>query len=253
MLILLKSYFCKVKIKMMRKFLSLIAITFLMMSCSEDVKFNDPGLQGLKNDSFWRAADVRAYVTDGKLTIEAYAQYEVLTLGTSSTNLGKYKLGSTNSSNFASYATTFDDVAIEYATIPTPGPVSTVSLTNVGTGYTDATSVATTGGSGSGLSVNIKANANGGVTEVTLLSRGNGYMAGDIVTITGGNLNSKFRVVNVQNSNGEIEILQFDNVKMTISGKFKFNAVNSNNNPLSADVVNFQSGEFYNVQIYPSI
>jgi len=123
----------------------------------------------------------------------------------------------------------------------------------VGTGYTDATSVATTGGSGSGLSVNIKANANGGVTEVTLLSRGNGYMAGDIVTITGGNLNSKFRVVNVQNSNGEIEITQFDNVKMTISGKFKFNAVNSNNNPLSADVVNFQSGEFYNVQIYPSI
>lgn len=238
---------------MMRKILSLIAIAFLINSCSEEVKFNDPGFQGLKDDVFWRANDARAYINNDKLTIEAYTAYEIVKLGTSSINVGKYSLGTTNVNNFASYSSNFNDVLLEYATIPTPGPVSGVVINNTGTGYSNATSVATTGGSGSGLSVNIEVNANGGVTKITLVSRGNGYLAGDLVTVTGGNLNCKFRVLNVQNSNGEIEITKYDEVKMTISGKFKFNAVNSNNNPFGGEVVNYQFGEFYNVQIYPSI
>ena len=237
----------------MRKILSLIAIAFLINSCSEEVKFNDPGFQGLKDDVFWRANDARAYINNDKLTIEAYTAYEIVKLGTSSINVGKYSLGTTNVNNFASYSSNFNDVLLEYATIPTPGPVSGVVINNTGTGYSNATSVATTGGSGSGLSVNIEVNANGGVTKITLVSRGNGYLAGDLVTVTGGNLNCKFRVLNVQNSNGEIEITKYDEVKMTISGKFKFNAVNSNNNPFGGEVVNYQFGEFYNVQIYPSI
>lgn len=237
----------------MRKILSLIAVAFLMISCSEEVKFNDPGFQGLKDDYFWRANDARAYINDGKLTIEAYAPYEVLTLGTSSTSLGKYNLGTTNTNNFASYSSTFDDVELEYATIPTPGPVSLVTIQNRGTGYSDASSVAVTGGSGSGMSVNITTDATGKVTSFEIVSRGNGYMAGDLVTVTGGNLDCKLRIQNVQNSNGEIEITKFDNVKMTVSGKFKFNAVNSNDNPLGGEAVNFQWGEFHNIQIYPSI
>lgn len=238
---------------MMRKLLSLIAITFLMMSCTEDVKFNDPGFQGLKDDYFWKASDARAYINNGKLTIEAYAQYEVLTLGTTSTNIGKYNLGTTTTANFASYSSSFDEVDLEYGTIPTPGPVSLVTIQNGGSGYNDASSVAVTGGTGSGMNVSIVVNSVGRVTGITLMSRGNGYMTGDLVTLTGGNLDCKLRIQNVQNSNGEIEIKEFDNVKMTISGKFKFNAVNSNNNPLSAQSVNFQSGEFHNIQIYPSI
>lgn len=237
----------------MRKFLSLIAASFVMFSCTEDIKFNDPGFQGLRDDSFWRANDARATITDGKLTINAYTEYEVVTLGTASTNVGKYNLGTTNVNNYASFTYNKDNVLLEYATIPTPGPVSNVAITNAGTGYTNATSVATTGGSGSGLSVNIETNANGGVTKIILVSRGNGYIAGDIVTVTGGNLNCKFRVTNVQNSNGEIEITKFDNVKMTVSGKFKFNAVKTSMNPLGGEVVNYQFGEFYNVKIYPSL
>lgn len=238
---------------MMRKILSLIALCFLTISCTEDVKFNDPGFQGLKDDYFWRASDARAYINDGKLTIEAYAPYEVLTLGTSSTNLGKYNLGTTNTNNFASYTSTFDDIELEYGTIPTPGPVLSATIQNGGTGYGNASSVAVTGGSGSGMSVTINVDSTGKVIAFTIMSRGNGYMTGDLVTVTGGNLNCKLRIQNVQNSNGEIEITEFDNVKMTISGKFKFNAVNSNNNPLGGEVVNFQSGEFHNIQIYPSI
>ena len=237
----------------MRKFLSLIAITFLITSCTDDVKFNDPGFQGLKDDYLWRANDARAYINNGKLTIEAYAPYETLTLGTSSTNLGKYSLGTTNTGNYASYSSTFDDIAVEYATILSPGPVSSATIQSGGTGYSNASSVAVTGGTGSGMSVNIVVNATGKVTAITLISRGNGYVAGDLVTVTGGNLNCKLRVVNVQSSNGEIEITKFDNVKMTISGKIKFNAVKSNNSAVGAEVINYQYGEFYNVKIYPSI
>lgn len=239
----------------MKNFLSLIAISFLMMSCTEDVKFNDPGFQGLKDDSFWRANDVRAYIDNGNLTIEAYAPYEVLILGTSSTNVGKYNLGTTNSNNFASYSSSFDGIDLEYATVPTPGPVSLVTLQNGGTGYnsSNASSVAVTGGTGSGMTVAITVNSVGKVISFTIMSRGNGYIAGDVVTVTGGNLNCKLKIQNVQNSNGEIEITKFDNVKMTISGKFKFNALKTIPNTIGGDVINFQTGEFYNVQIYPSI
>ena len=49
---------------------------------------------------------------------------------------------------------------------------------------------------------------------------------------------------------GEIEITEYDATKMTISGKFKFNASDVTN-PISGQVVNFQYGEFYKVPIFP--
>jgi hypothetical protein len=253
MLILLKSYFCTLKSKIMRKLLSLIVITLVLASCTDDVKFNNPGLQGLKDDNFWRANDARATITDGKLIIKAYTDFEIVTLGTSSTNVAKYSLGSTNGANFASYTSSLDNLDFEYATMPTAGPVSSISTSSPGTGYANTTSIATTGGSGSGLSVSITVNGTGAVTKITLVSRGNGYLAGDLVTVAGGNLNCRFTVVNVQNSNGEIEITDFDDVNMTVTGKFKFNAISTNDNPFAAEVVNYQYGEFYKIQIYPSL
>lgn len=237
---------------MMRKFLSLIAIAFLITSCTESVTFNDPGVQGLKDDYLWKANDARAYVTNGRLTIEAYATSEILTLGTASTNLGKYTLGTTNSNNIAAYVSNFYDEEIAYATIPSPGPVSNVSVNNGGTGYT-STSSSVTGGSGTGMSVIPVVNNVGQVTAVTVISRGNGYVAGDLVNVVGGNQNCTLRVVNGQNSNGEIEITEFDDINMTVSGKFKFNAVKSNNSSLGKEVINYQYGQFYNIKIYPSI
>ena len=223
-------------------------------SCQEDVKFNNPGFQGLKDDVFWRANDARAYVdATGKLSIEALTEYETITLNTASPNVGTYVLGTTNVNNSASYSSNFDDIALEYATIAVPGPASTVSLVNGGTGYSSGTSVATTGGAGSGLTVNIVANASSVVTSVTISSRGNAYLAGDLITVAGGNVNCKFRVTNVQNSNGEIKITEYDNVNFTVSGKFKFNAANSNGSPFGGPILNFQYGEFYKIPIYPSI
>ncbi len=238
----------------MKRFLSLIFIAIAMTSCQEDVKFNDPGFQGLKDDVFWHANDTRAYITtSGQLSIEALTEYETLTLNTSSANVGTYVLGTTNTSNSATYSADFNGSELEYATIAVPGPVSEIAMINGGTGYSSGTSIATTGGTGTGLTVNVVAIASGAVTGLTLSSRGNAYTAGDIITVTGGNLNCKFRVVNVQNSNGEIEITEYDSVNMTVSGKFKFNAANANNNPFGGPILNFQYGEFYRIPIFPSI
>ncbi|WP_333599226.1 DUF6252 family protein [Flavobacterium sp.] len=238
----------------MKRFLPLFIIAIAFSSCQEDLKPNNPGFQGLKDDVFWRANDARAYVSaTGKLTVEAYTEYEQVTLNTNSTSPGIYVLGTTNSNNAASYSSSFDDIDLEYGTIAALGPVSSVAVVAQGTGYTSGTSIATTGGTGSGLTFNITANASGAVTTATLSSRGNGYVAGDIVTIAGGDLNCKYVVVNVQNSNGEIEITEYDNLTMTVSGKFKFNAANANNSPFGGPILNFQYGEFYRVPIYPSL
>lgn len=238
----------------MKRFLPLFVIAIAFSSCQEDVKFNNPGFQGQKDDVFWRANDARAYVSEtGKLRIDAYTQYELVTLNTASANAGTYVLGTTNVNNSATYTSNFNDVALAYATIAVPGPVGLVTLTAGGTGYSSGTSVATTGGAGSGLTVNTTANASGVITTVAISSRGNAYMAGDIITISGGNVNAKFRVTNVQNSNGEIKITEFDQVNFTVSGTFKFNAANSNDSPFGGPILNFQYGEFYKVPIYPSI
>ena len=241
-------------IEKMKRFLPLFIIAIAFSSCQENVKFNTPGFQGLKDDVFWRANDARAYVSaTGKLSIQALTQYETVTLNTSSANVGTYVLGTTNVDNSATYSSNFGGVDLEYATIAVPGPASSISLVNGGTGYSSGTSVATTGGAGSGLTVNIIANASGIVTSITLSSRGNAYLAGDLVTVAGGNVNCQFIVTNVQNSNGEIQITNYDSVNMTVSGKFKFNAANSNGSPFGGLILNFQYGEFYKIPIYPSI
>jgi hypothetical protein len=237
----------------MKRFLPLFIIALAFSSCQEDVKFNNPGFQAQKDDAFWRANDARAYVSpSGALTIEALTEYEIVTLGTSSVNEGTYLLGTELTDNFASYTSSFNDIQLEYATIAVPGPVSNVGINNAGSGYVSGSGLSTTGGSGSGLTVNIIASASGVISSVTIASRGNNYVAGDLVTIVGGNLNGVIRILNVQNSNGEIKITEYDNLNFTVSGTFKFNAANVNDNPFGGPILNFQYGEFYKIPIYPS-
>lgn len=67
-------------------------------------------------------------------------------------------------------------------------PPSDVTVVSGGTGYTTGGGVSTTGGTGSGLTVSITASG-GVVTSVTVDSPGNGYLAGDILTVAGGDSN----------------------------------------------------------------
>jgi Family of unknown function (DUF6252) len=51
--------------------------------------------------------------------------------------------------------------------------------------------------------------------------------------------------------NGEIVIEEYDAVNKTVTGTFKFNAVNINNNPLAGPILNFQYGRFYKIPVVP--
>ena len=68
-----------------------------------------------------------------------------------------------------------------------------------GSGYANATNVATTGGSGSGLTVDITTAA-GAVTAVTINESGTGYTTGDTITITGGGADATIDIATVDDS-----------------------------------------------------
>jgi hypothetical protein len=248
----------------MKKLFSLIAI-IVLTSCSDDVKFNNPGFQAFRDDILFKGIDVKAYQsTSGAITIQALAQDEEVNLSMASSAIGTYYLGTTNPSNRATYVSSFGDNDLSYATDPTSGSVARVEATMVsgGTSYTSdctqqtggeytcgSSHTTTTTGSGIGLTVSLITN-NGVVTSVRVASPGNNYMAGDLITVTGGDNNAQFRVLNVEGSNGDIVITE--NIGGTITGTFKFNAVKNNNNPFGNNVVNFQYGAFYKIPLIPA-
>jgi len=247
----------------MKKIVSLIAILVAFTSCTTDVKFNNPGFQAYRDGVLFRGLDVHAYksTSSGSISLVAIAQEEQVTINAASAALGKYYFGTTNTNNKASYSSTFNSVSLMYQTNTVFGPVAKMSdyMTVDGTGYvSDCTLVngqyvcsnshpTTNTGTGSGLTLSVIANAAGAVTSVKVASPGNGYKAGDIITITGGGGNARITVLNVEGSNGEINITE--NTGDTVSGNFKFNAINTNGNPLGGELVNFQNGTFYKIPV----
>ena len=71
--------------------------------------------------------------------------------------------------------------------------VTVLRLTTPGTGYGTAAGVATSGGSGTGLTVDITAVA-GAITVVVVNAPGTGYTVGDVVTVTGGGGNATLTI-----------------------------------------------------------
>lgn len=251
----------------MKKIVSLIAILALFSSCQEDVQFNNPGFQAYRDGVLFRGIDVKAYkAANGSITLVGLAQDEEVNLDIASSNVGTYYFGTTNQLTKAFYDSSFDNVQLSYATDVISGPVALMSASMVygGTGYVaDCVKVngvfvangshQTTGGSGSGLTLSVITNDAGTsdvVTGVKVASPGNGYKSGDVITISGGVNAAKVKVLNVQGSNGQIEITE--NTGETISGNFKFNAIKTTINPLGGDMVNFQYGTFYKVPILPA-
>lgn len=66
------------------------------------------------------------------------------------------------------------------------GGVNGNTLLTAGTGYTSASGVATTGGTGTGATFDIFDDGGGGVSFVILNNPGSGYTAGDVLTLVGG-------------------------------------------------------------------
>ena len=228
----------------MKNIFYLFIASLVLSACTTDIQTNNPAFQAKFNDATWRANDARVSIDgDGRFVITAYTQYETIVLRASSSDLGTYVLGSTNQDSYASYDFDGLEFSSSYDTSLFSGPAYKVSnIVNVGTGYANSNNSQTTPvtGSGSGLKFAIETNVNGNITKVSIVSRGDGYVAGDIVSIVGGDNNARVRILNTQQSNGEIVIEEIDNGKY--SGTFKFNAVNS-----SGEVITFSNGVFYNV------
>ena len=67
----------------------------------------------------------------------------------------------------------------------TTGVVTAVTVSAGGTGYSSGTGVAVSGGSGSGLTVDIGVTGDA-VTSATVAAGGQDYIAGEVVTVSGG-------------------------------------------------------------------
>ena len=226
----------------MKNIFFLLVGVLSLSGCVNDVQTNTPALQAKLNNETWRAK--QAYVevgTNGSLTITAFTLTETIVIKTSSTNPGTYVLGSTNQNNFISYTHEAAGVTSDYDTSIYAGPVYKISnIVAAGTGYTDSSNLQTIGGSGSGLKLNVVTNSTGGVASVKIVARGDGYKAGDIVNIIGGTSNNaSVKILNVQQSNGEIVIEEVENGAFT--GTFKFNALDSG----TGEVTTFSNGIFY--------
>jgi hypothetical protein len=76
---------------------------------------------------------------------------------------------------------------IRYTTAPPLGQIVNFTLVNGGTGYVNQTNVSLTGGTGTGLKVDIIEDGSGVVDEVTITQTGTGYTIGDTFTLPGGN------------------------------------------------------------------
>jgi len=90
----------------MKKHFLFLIVLFSLFSCQEDVKFNNPSFQGMKDNVFWRAIQITARVnSSGSLVIEAYSATEIITLKTNSAAAGTYFIGTTPTST-ATYVVT---------------------------------------------------------------------------------------------------------------------------------------------------
>ena len=100
----------------MKKQFLLIVVLFTLFSCEEDVRFNNPSFQGLKDNVFWRAVQSKAILSpNGSLSIEAYTNKEKIVLKTTSTIAQTYFLG-TSTSKTATYILTDTDGSITFTT-----------------------------------------------------------------------------------------------------------------------------------------
>ncbi|MFD2942689.1 DUF6252 family protein [Flavobacterium notoginsengisoli] len=154
----------------MKKYFYFLSLLLIVTSCTEDVKFNNPAFQTLKNNIFWRARNYKAYLNaNGTMIVEGNLGYEKVVLQTQSSAEQPYTLGVDELSR-ATYENTLPSELSSYAT---------------GTNY----------------------------------------------------------------GNGQIVITDYDTELKTISGTFKFTAVNEDTENVENPQIHFTEGVFYKVPV----
>ncbi len=87
-----------------------------------------------------------------------------------------------------------------------------LGISHPGTGYADAVAVAVTGGSGTGMTVNL-ATENGQIIEALINAAGSGYQVGDVLTVSGGGGNGRLTLGGFNATTGTftaVHAYQFD-------------------------------------------
>ncbi len=148
-------------------------IVFLLSSCAEDIKFNNPAFQTLKDNVFWRAQSYKANITTtGNLVIEGSLGFEKIVLQTAYPSKQTFTLGQNNISK-ATYSNSLPAETEEFTT-----------GTNIG--------------------------------------------------------------------NGQIVITDYNTDTHTVSGTFKFTAINSDEENTEKTQMKFSEGVFYKVPVSPA-
>jgi len=157
----------------MRKYHYLLLTVFLFISCTEDVKFNTPAFQGLKDNVFWRAKAYSAYIKNGSFVITGLLETNAVTLR-----------------------------------VPYPVPCTYVF----------------------------------GVDNTTRASYSNVFLDDTPEFTTG-----------ISKGSGQIVITEYNTQNQTISGTFKFNAVNVDEKNTEKPSMSFTEGVFYKIPVTPDL
>ena len=107
----------------MKKFIFLFLSVVTLTSCEKNVEFNNPGFQGLINNTLWKATNMSATKgVSGSITIKGIFGGESLDLALNSTALGTRTLGTITSSSFVSYSLESASNSFDYTTGITSAP-----------------------------------------------------------------------------------------------------------------------------------
>jgi hypothetical protein len=100
----------------MKKILSLLVLLVAFASCEEDIKFNNPAVQGLKDNELWKATEFSAEKFGNSVVITAKNDVEtvVITLNAPAPD-SVHELG-VNDLNTASYNLNVDGIQEFYTT-----------------------------------------------------------------------------------------------------------------------------------------
>ncbi len=240
------TFVVHIKLIIMRKIPFLIISILCLFSCEKDIQTNSNAMQAKINNDFWKATSISASKTAaGGLTIKGSSGLGILTLNINSTDVGVYTLGTANESIFATYEALKNDPNTQlYQTLISTG-LYDISIDNQGTGYiTEGVYSTTASGKGYGLTVRIKVDGSGAITEAIIQESGYDYEVGEIITIVSGDGNATLIVENIVTDDygGEIEITNYDGA--TVTGTFKFNAINEVD-----QTITFKEGLFYKVPV----
>lgn len=100
----------------MKKYFYFLSLLLILTSCTEDVRFNNPAFQTLKDNTFWRAQVYKAYLnSNGTIVIEGNLGYEKVILQTESSAEQSYSLG-VNEISKATYENTLPSILSFYST-----------------------------------------------------------------------------------------------------------------------------------------